>query len=73
MIDRSHDLPIARQAKILNISRSNVYYEPRPISAEDLTSMRWIDELHLNYPFADSRMELWAKVGDGVMRRGGVS
>jgi len=56
MIDRSHDLPIARQAKALNISRSAVYYEPRPVSAEDLSIMRRIDELHLDYPFAGSRM-----------------
>ena len=38
------------------ISRSTVYYEPRPISEEDLRLMRRLDELHLNYPFAGSRM-----------------
>jgi putative transposase len=41
---------------VLGISRSTVYYEPRLISAEDLWLMRQIDELHLNYPFAGSRM-----------------
>jgi putative transposase len=41
---------------VLGISRSTVYYEPRPISTEDLWLMRRIDELHLNYPFAGSRM-----------------
>jgi len=56
MIDRTHDLPIARQAKALNISRGSVYYKPRPVSAEDLALMRRIDELHLEYPFAGSRM-----------------
>lgn len=56
MIDPEHDLPITQQAKVLEISRSSVYYEPRPISAEDLWLMRQIDELHLNYPFAGSRM-----------------
>jgi putative transposase len=56
MIDRNHDLPIARQAKVLNISRASVYYKPRPVSAEDLALMRRIDELHLDYPFAGSRM-----------------
>jgi len=56
MIDRNHDLPIARQAKVLNISRGSVYYKPRPVSAEDLALMRRIDELHLDYPFAGSRM-----------------
>jgi len=56
MIDRNHDLPIVRQAKALNISRASVYYKPRPVSAEDLALMRRIDELHLEYPFAGSRM-----------------
>jgi putative transposase len=56
MIDRNHDLPIARQAKVLNISRGSVYYQPRPTSPEDLALMRRIDELHLEFPFAGSRM-----------------
>jgi putative transposase len=56
MIDPEHDLPIQKQAEVLQISRSTVYYQPRPVSAEDLWLMRRIDELHLNYPFAGSRM-----------------
>ena len=56
MIDPEHDLPIKQQAEVLGISRSTVYYDPRPISDEDLWLMRRLDELHLNYPFAGSRM-----------------
>jgi putative transposase len=56
MIDRNHDLPIVRQARVLNISRGSVYYQQRPTSAEDLALMRRIDELHLEFPFAGSRM-----------------
>ena len=56
MIDPEHDLPIQKQAEVLEISRSTVYYQPRPVSAENLWLMRRIDELHLNYPFAGSRM-----------------
>jgi len=56
MIDPEHDLPITQQAEALGISRSTVYYQPRPVSAEDLWLMRQVDELHLNYPFAGSRM-----------------
>jgi hypothetical protein len=56
MIDREHDLPISRQAKVLNISRGSVYYKPRPVSPEDLALMRRIDELHLERPFAGARM-----------------
>jgi hypothetical protein len=36
MIDRDHDLPLTRQAAVLNISRGSLYYEPRPVSAADL-------------------------------------
>jgi len=56
MIDREHDLPLAQQARVLNLARSSVYYQPRPVPAEDLAIMRRLDELHLNYPFAGSRM-----------------
>ena len=56
MIDRSHDLAITRQAKVLNVSRGSVSYRPRPASAADLALMRRIDELHLDFPFAGSRM-----------------
>ena len=56
MIDRSHELPIARQASELGISRGSVYYLPRPAPNADLALMRRIDELHLEYPFAGSRM-----------------
>lgn len=56
MIDREHDLPITRQAKLLGVSRGSVYYLPRPISAADLALMRRIDELHLEHPFMGVRM-----------------
>ena len=56
MIDASHDLPISRQAELLDLSRSNVYYVPRPVADADLALMRRIDELHLNHPFAGARM-----------------
>jgi putative transposase len=56
MIDRAHDLPIAKQADALNISRGSVYYLPRPVSETDLAIMRRIDRLHLECPFAGSRM-----------------
>jgi putative transposase len=55
MIDRSHALPITKQAKVLNVSRGSVYYQPRPTSAADIALMRRMDELHLDFPFAGSR------------------
>jgi putative transposase len=56
MIDRGHDLPVARQAMVLNLARSTVYYQPRPVSAATLALMRRLDELHLDFPFAGARM-----------------
>ena len=56
MINRSHELPLTKQASLLNLSRSSLYYQSRPIAPADLAVMRRIDELHLNYPFAGSRM-----------------
>jgi putative transposase len=71
MINPQHDLAIGRQAKLLDISRSAVYYVPRPISEADLSLMRRLDELHLEHPFMGARMlkrEL-AKEGIEVGRR----
>lgn len=56
MIDRAHSLPLCKQAKALKLSRGAVYYRCRPVSDATLTLMRRIDELHLERPFAGSRM-----------------
>src|SRR3981081_4732865 len=56
MIDATHELAVTRQAELLDLSRSNVYYLPRPVCETDLVLMRRIDELHLNFPFAGARM-----------------
>ena len=71
MIDREHDLPVTKQAAVVGIARSTVYYLPRPVSASDLALMRRIDELHLEFPFAGSRMlrRLLAIEGSPVGRR----
>ena len=71
MIDRSHDLPISQTGQVLNVSRGSVYYLPRPASAADLALMRRMDELHLDYPFAGSRMlrDLLTAEGFQVGRR----
>jgi putative transposase len=56
MIDRNHELPITRQAELLEVSRASVYYLPRPVSEADLALMRRIDALHLEHPFMGARM-----------------
>jgi putative transposase len=71
MIDAEHDLPITRQAQLLELSRASVYYLPRATPTADLALMRRIDELHLNHPFAGSRMlrDLLGQEGYRVGRR----
>ena len=66
MIDRNHDLPLVRQAELLRLSRSTLYYEPQSVPAAELAIMRRIDELHLAYPFAGSRMLRDLLRGEGI-------
>jgi len=55
MIDRGSEVAVKRQAELLELSRSSVYYTPRPLSERDLLLMRRLDELHLQLPFYGSR------------------
>ena len=66
MIDRTHKLSVSRQARLLGLSRGSVYYSARRVSGGDLARMRRVDELHLDYPFAGSRML------QGLLKRGGL-
>jgi putative transposase len=82
MIDRKHDLSITKQAEVLQISRGSVYYQPRSVSDADLAIMRHLDRLHLEFPFAGSRMLRGLLAADGckigrrhvktLMRRMGI-
>ena len=71
MIDREHELPLVRQAVLVGLSRGAIYYEPRPLPEADLQLMRRMDELHLEHPFAGSRMlrDLLNREGHDVGRR----
>jgi len=51
MIDKGHPLPVARQARLLGLARSTVYYQPVPASSEELALMAKMDEIHLRFPF----------------------
>ena len=66
MIDREHELPVKLQAELLQLSRSGLYYRPRPVPAAELAVMRRLDELHLEAPFAGSRMLRDLLRADGV-------
>ena len=67
MIDRAHELPLVRQAELLRLSRSSLYYAPRPVPAAELAIMRRVDALHLDYPFAGSRMLRDLLRGEGIV------
>jgi putative transposase len=66
MIDRGHRLPLTRQAAVLGISRGSLYYSACPVPAAELAIMRRIDALHLDYPFAGSRMLRDLLRGEGI-------
>ena len=45
MIVRTHRLPVVRQCKLVELSRSTAYYRPREESEENLAVMKEIDRL----------------------------
>ena len=51
MIDKNHPLPVTRQAQLLDLARSTVYYKPLPMSSTELAMMAAIDEIHTQLPF----------------------
>jgi putative transposase len=65
MIEREGVLTIKRQATLLALGRSSVYYTPRGTSARDLVLMRRLDELHLQWPFYGSRKLLRELLSEG--------
>jgi len=71
MLNAAHELSLTRQAELLELSRSSLYYRPVPASDADLRLMRRIDELHLELPFLGSRMlrDLLVQEGFAVGRK----
>jgi putative transposase len=67
MIDREHELSLKRQVALLRLNRSRLYYEPRPVPDFALAIMRRIDALHLDDPFAGSRMLRDLLRGEGIV------
>jgi putative transposase len=71
MIAPTHKLSVTKQARMLGIARSTVYYQPKPISDQEWALRAEIDRLHLEYPFAGSRMlrDLLRRQGLAVGRK----
>jgi len=55
MIERQHPLPITKQCKLLELSRSSLYYTPHLLSEADRELMGIIDTIHLEEPYLGSR------------------
>ena len=55
MISTGSELSVTRQAKLLSVSRSSVYYRPRPESQEELDLLKRLDELFTENPMYGSR------------------
>jgi putative transposase len=67
MIDRNAKLSLSRQARVLGISRGSIYYKPQPVGDADLKLMHRIDQLHMEFPFAGSRMLQGLLVQEGLV------
>ena len=64
MINREHSVPVKHQCRILNLSRSGIYYLPVPVSDRDRELMNLVDRIHLEEPYLGTRgirNELWNK------------
>lgn len=71
-VDRSHNLPISRQCKVLAVSRSSAYRTPAGANNADIDLMRNLDELHMKHPFMGARRlrdDLWDVHGLRVNRK----
>ena len=71
LVDRNNEkLSITKQAKLLGLSRSSLYYRPRGESSENLELMRLIDEQFLDTPYYGSRqMKRWLRRQGRVVNR----
>jgi putative transposase len=58
-------MTIMRQCELLEVCRSSLYYQPKPLAAADLALMRRLDELHLKHPFLGARRLAQMLLRDG--------
>lgn len=66
MIDKAHPrLSVAEQCRLLSISRSSFYYEPKGETVLNLALMRLIDRQFLETPFYGVRQMTWHLRAEG--------
>jgi putative transposase len=71
MIKPNARLPLSRQCELLSVSRSSLYYRPRPEDEQTLVLLRRLDELFTEHPMYGSRcmQAMLAREGVRVGRR----
>lgn len=55
MVSKDHDLSVRRQCSLLLLARSNLYYQPKGESADNLRFMAIIDKQFLDTRWYGSR------------------
>ena len=65
------ELSIRRQCELLSLSPSSYYYQPKPVSDEEITLLRLLDEQYLKTPFYGSRKmtEVLRELGYSINRK----
>ena len=72
LVETDHaQLSVRRQCALLGLSRSSLYYEPVPETADNLRLMRLLDQEYTAHPFLGSRrMARWLSAqGEAVNRK----
>jgi putative transposase len=68
MVQPEHEeLSVRKQCALLYLARSNLYYEPVEVDAEELALMRHIDRLYLEHPYYGSRRMAVALGQEGLL------
>lgn len=68
-------ISIRRQCELLNLSRNNLYYKPKPLSANEQLILNKVDEIYTEHPYYGSRrmqeelLELEIAVGRQKIRK----
>ena len=71
MVDRGHPkLSVVKQCRLLQLSRSSVYYRPTSTKPADLELMAGMDRQYLNTPYYGSRrMTAWLRIQGYLVNR----
>lgn len=60
------EMPVAWQADLLSLSRTSLYYQPRPAQEQELALKHRLDELYTEHPFLGSRKIALILAGEGI-------